>query len=165
MSGSGSSAVSEADKIGEIAAEIYTDIAAARAQLAACERKVKMLERRAKQASRMKRKQRSLPSERRPTGFARPTDVSSALKTFMGLPEEHLVARTEATRAINAYIKENGLQDPANAQHILPDAKLRQLLGLSESEPTVLTYFNLQHHMNPHFKKGGTDAVETDASA
>tara|TARA_B100002051_G_C16710445_1_gene626326 strand:- start:13 stop:498 length:486 start_codon:yes stop_codon:yes gene_type:complete len=145
----------ESERIDSLAGEIYSELNSCRAQLMACEKKVRALERRAKQLARTKRKSRPGGAGRKPTGFARPTPVSDALTAFMGLPEDQLVARTDATRAINAYIKEHGLQDPTDARRIIPDDKLRSLLGLvdaaAQEEP--LTYFNLQQHMNTHFQR------------
>jgi upstream activation factor subunit UAF30 len=55
------------------------------------------------------------------------------------------------TRDINAYIRENNLQDPTNGRKINPDAKLSALLKLEKADE--LTYFNLQRFMSPHFAK------------
>jgi chromatin remodeling complex protein RSC6 len=86
---------------------------------------------------------------RQPSGFAKPSKVSKELCTFMNKPEGSEIARTDVTRALIAYIKENSLQGKTNSRVILPDEKLKNLLGLDGT--TDLTYFNMQVHMNKHF--------------
>jgi hypothetical protein len=61
------------------------------------------------------------------------------------------MARTEVSKEINAYIRTNGLQDPANGRKINADTKLSTLLKLKKEDE--LTYFNLQRYMKHHFIK------------
>jgi len=61
------------------------------------------------------------------------------------------MARTEVTREINMYIRAHSLQDKSNGRQINADDKLSALLKLKEGD--VLTYFNLQKFMSPHFAK------------
>jgi upstream activation factor subunit UAF30 len=69
------------------------------------------------------------------------------------------MARTDVSKELNAYIQSNGLQDKANGRKINPDAKLASLLKLQKTD--VLTYFNLQRFMSPHFAK----SVKVEATA
>ena len=96
-----------------------------------------------------KRKQKG---NRKPSGFARPTKISTKLCTFMDKPMGTEMARTEVTQYLISYIKENNLQQEENKRFIKPDDKLKTLLGLSEQDK--LSYFNLQSYMNQHFLKG-----------
>lgn len=100
-----------------------------------------------------------------PSGFAKPTKVTSELCSFLGKPEGTEVARTEVTKAIVAYIKDNGLQEK-NAEsktRIVPDDKLKALLAIDESEIPDLTYFTIQKYMNKHFyKKDQLQVATTD---
>ena len=48
---------------------------------------------------------------RQPSGFAKPSAISNELCDFMEKEHGSLVARTEVTRHIIQYIKENGLND------------------------------------------------------
>ncbi len=86
---------------------------------------------------------------RKPSGFANPTKVSKELCEFMNKQEGSQIARTEVTKAIISYIKNNNLQNKTNKKIISPDEKLKFLLGIKEEEE--LTYFNLQKYMNKHF--------------
>jgi len=71
----------------------------------------------------------------------------------MNRPEGTEIARTEVTKLLSEYIKTNNLQEQSeNAKNkIVPDDKLRSLLGISTEESTNLTFFNIQKYMNKHF--------------
>jgi chromatin remodeling complex protein RSC6 len=86
---------------------------------------------------------------KKPSGFANPTKVTKELCEFMNKQEGTQIARTEVTRALISYIKANNLQNKANKKIILPDEKLKFLLGIEQEQE--LTYFNLQKYMNKHF--------------
>ena len=88
---------------------------------------------------------------RKPSGFAKPQRVSNELCDFMKKPAGTEVARTEVTKYIIKYIKDNSLQDDGNKKIIMPDTNLIKLFG-DHNEPHV-TYFNLQKIMNRHFDK------------
>ena len=66
--------------------------------------------------------------------------------------------RTEVTRRVNRYVKENDLQNPENKKQILADGKLKSLLYLSDDDE--LTYFNLQRFMKIHFLKKNPETGE-----
>jgi hypothetical protein len=93
------------------------------------------------------------PPDREPSGFVKPTPISDELAMFLGKPVGTEMARTHVSRAINRYIKENGLRDQEDDRKINPDENLSNLLRLKEKEKDKLTYFNLQKYMKPHFIK------------
>ena len=92
---------------------------------------------------------RPISTHRVPSGFVRPTKISDELAMFLGKPVGTEMARTDVSRLINYYIRDNNLQDPKNGRTINPDAKLRALLQIGQHEE--LTYFNLQKYMKHHF--------------
>ena len=94
---------------------------------------------------------RKQKGNRSPSGFVKPTLISTELATFLGKEAGTQMARTEVTREINAYIRLHVLQDKANGRKINADSSLSSLLKLKEGEE--LTYFNLQRYMSPHFIK------------
>jgi len=106
-----------------------------------------------KQSSKRKRK----AGNRAPSGFVKPTKISDELALFLKKEKGTEMARTDVTREINAYIRENKLQDQANGRKIIPDTKLATLLKLKKTDE--LTYFNLQKYMSPHFAKAVKDVV------
>jgi len=98
-----------------------------------------------------KKKKSASTKPRQPSGFVKPTKISTELAKFLGKPEGSEMARTEVTREINKYIRANDLQDSSNGRKINPDAKLRGLLQVPTSDD--LTYFNLQKYLSKHFPK------------
>jgi upstream activation factor subunit UAF30 len=59
-------------------------------------------------------------------GFMKPVTPSAVLAAVIGADP---VPRTEITKKIWAYIKENNLQDPANKRMINADTKLEAVFG------------------------------------
>ena len=88
---------------------------------------------------------------RAPSGFAKPSKVTNELCAFMNKSEGSEIARTEVTKALVAYIKENKLENETNRKIIMPDNKLKFLLGVEDGQE--LTFFNIQKYMNKHFVK------------
>ena len=85
------------------------------------------------------------------SGFAKPMKLSNELTTFLGVPTDTMLARTDVTKEINKYVKENNLQNPDNKRELILDAKLRTIIK-TEADETV-TFFNLQRFMSPHYIK------------
>lgn len=83
------------------------------------------------------------------SGFAKPTKLSPELYTFLGIADTELLSRTDVTRHINKYVKDNNLQKPDERKVILPDEKLGKLLNIPDD--VTLTYFNLQRYMKHLF--------------
>ena len=94
---------------------------------------------------------------RAPSGFVKPTKISDEIATFLGKEPGTLMARTDVTKQITAYIRSNSLQDKANGRLILADEKLKKLLNYDEKTITDpaqhLSYFNLQRYLSGHFEK------------
>lgn len=111
-----------------------------------------------KSASKAGAKRKRKTGNRSPSGFVKPTLISADLATFLGKPAGSEMARTEVTREINKYIRENELQDKANGRKINADVKLAALLKIDTTKEE-LTYFNLQRYMSPHFAKKEVAAV------
>jgi upstream activation factor subunit UAF30 len=126
--------------------QVVAFAAALRSELRALERHAVKEIRTAQKASAKKRRK---VGNRAPSGFVKPTPISKELAEFLGKTDGSEMARTEVTREINAYIRNNSLQDKENGRRINPDAKLKSLLKLKKGEE--LTYFNLQRYMSPHF--------------
>ena len=143
------------DDMSNAYSDVNTKLASMRQQLSSLIVEFKALQKRAErelkavQKAGNKRKQRN--ATRAPSGFVKPTLISDQLAEFLGKEKGSLIARTEVTREINAYIRANQLQDPANGRKINPDAKLKKLLTLNATDE--LTYFNLQRYMSQHFQK------------
>lgn len=101
-----------------------------------------------------KRRKRKAPVEgeeakpARVSIFQIPTDISPQLCAFLGRPAGSQESRSNVTKFVTTYVKEQNLK---NKHDINPDAKLRSLLNVKAEEK--LTYFNLQKYLNPHYLK------------
>lgn len=93
-------------------------------------------------------KRKSKSATRKESGFVIPTEISDELATFLKKPLGSKMSRTEVTKAINRYVKENHLGVEKN---INQDASLQALLKIESDKQ--LTYFNLQKYLAPHFPK------------
>lgn len=101
-----------------------------------------------------------IKSKKAPSGFAKPTKVTKELCDFMDRPDGTEIARTEVTKFLVQYIKENNLQEQngETKNKIIPDKKLQNLLCLTTDQVNDLTFFTIQKYMNKHFisKKNST---------
>jgi chromatin remodeling complex protein RSC6 len=101
-----------------------------------------------------------LQKNRKPSGFTKPSPITERLAQFIKMVTKEdpgqLVARTQATKVITRYIRENNLQDKTNGRRIIPDKELSDLLSLSKGDE--LTYFNLQTKINHHFPKKAVES-------
>ena len=163
-----STPVAELD--GSVSAALYssvlTKLQSAQAVLASIRSEVNELKRqhaRELRAANKANKRRKTSANRAPSGFVKPTLISNELAAFLGKPEGSVLARTEVTREVNAYIRNQKLQDKDNGRKINPDAKLLKLLKLKKGEE--LTYFNLQKYMAAHFAKSSAAPAAGAAAA
>ena len=117
-----------------------------------------------KDARKQSRRRKTSTTKRLPSGFAKPSPISTELCNFLGKPDGTEMARTEVTRLLTVYIKEHSLQDPSNKRIIVPDERLTSLLQVDAN--AELTYFNLQKYMKRHFpKSNATLAAEAALAA
>ena len=97
-----------------------------------------------------KEKARKEKARKSPSGFAKPTKISNEMCDFMKIPRGSEKSRTDVTRSINQYIKTNNLNNPTNKRLIIPDATLKKLLSLKDSEQ--ISFFHMQKYLTPHVK-------------
>jgi upstream activation factor subunit UAF30 len=134
--------------------EIVNGLSLVKNQIVNLQQSLKQLEKNVKKQMKGLKKEATKnknKGNRKPSGFAKPSKVTKELCEFMNKTEGTEIARTEVTKALVTYIKENKLENETNSKVIQPDTKLKFLLGLEEGEE--LTYFNIQKYMNKHFVK------------
>lgn len=112
----------------------------------------------AKELKMHQKKKKGTGKKREPSGFAKPTKLSKELCAFLGKSEGTEMARTEVTKYLTEYIKNQNLQYEKDKRTILPDAKLKKLLFKDKKDEGKVTYFNLQKWMKPHFSKESSSA-------
>ena len=127
-------------------------------QINMMQQQLKLLEKSVKKDVKHMQKENDKKNEKKktarlPSGFAKPTKVTKELCAFLEKPEGTELARTEVTKMLVTYIQTHNLIDQAEdaKNKIIPDEKLKNLLGLSEHEEKELNYFNIQKYMNKHF--------------
>jgi chromatin remodeling complex protein RSC6 len=131
---------------------LLQDLSIFKTHLSDIQGKIKVLEKTVKTELKNKCRQekiKPLLKVQLPSGFDKPVPVSDELCIFMNKPVKSLAARTEVTRFITNYICVNKLQDMRDRKVIKPNEALQKLLYVREGE--VVTYFNLQSHLQKHF--------------
>ena len=111
----------------------------------------KQVLREAKTMDKVNAKRNKNKGSRAPSGFVKPAAISKELAKFLGVDEGTKMARTDVTKMITSYVKEHSLQATDNGRKIVPDAKLKALLNVTDGDE--VTYFNLQKFMKHHFVK------------
>ena len=105
--------------------------------------------------------------------FNKPIHISKKMSSFLNIPFDKKIGRTEVTKRLLDYIKDHGLEDPSNRQKLIMDSKLESIIGDTDERLKVLetrrtirsttvvttnvTYFNLQIFINKHFPKTKKD--------
>lgn len=96
---------------------------------------------------------------RKPCGFEIPTSISDQLAVFLGKEPGVQIARTEVTKAIAQYIRENNLKHPEKKRVIVPDAKLGAILGEGATDEN-LNHFSMNKYLTKHFPPKKIDKVD-----
>ncbi len=150
----------------EVSAVFFTKLQQMGTMITAIKSEYRALEkkwvREIKQSQKAAKKKRKV-GNRAPSGFVKAARISDELAAFLGVDKGVEMARTDVTKEITAYVKAHSLQDKANGRQINPDAKLKKLLHLGADD--VLSYFNLQRFMSPHFHKKSDDLPQAAAAA
>lgn len=133
-------------------------------QLSGFQRQITAIKKNVKKMEKIDKKKKNASSQqnqqyakkRAPSGFAKPAKVTKELCEFMNRPEGSEIARTEVTKALACYVKENKLLDTQDTtktkyKRIIPDNKLKSLLGLDTADNSDLNYFSMQKYINKHF--------------
>lgn len=94
------------------------------------------------------------PIKKKDTVFTKPTPISDALCTFLGVAKGTPLSRSEVTTRVCRYAKEHSLM---NKQVIKADAAMRKLLNLTEKDE--LKILNLQRYLKPHYIKPAAPAA------
>ena len=144
------------DTISSQFASINDSLTLFKMQLSTLQQQLKTVEKNVKKELKSIKKNKNndiLKPKRNPSGFAKPTKVTKELCEFMNKPEGSEIARTEVTKVLVSYIKTNNLLEQGEdaKNKIIPDEKLKNLLGVSDEELIDLNYFNIQKFMNKHF--------------
>lgn len=138
--------------------ELLSELNKLKSQIATIINYTKALEKNVKKE--IKQKDKTIRSKktgpRKPSGFAKPARISDELCNFLGVPKKSELARTDVTKRIISYVKDNNLEHDGNKSIILCDEKLKTLLKCKDEQ---VTYFNIQRFMNSHFIKNNATTI------
>lgn len=100
-------------------------------------------------------------------GFCRPGPISDSMCDFLNVPRGQWLSRVEVNNRILEYIRTNELVDPNNAQRIVPDQKMSDILSPSafEESNNKITYFSIQKFIKHHFLKASASSTTTNVSS
>jgi len=125
----------------------------------------KQIPRELKKASKGRRRRAATVTEggepvvKKESVFTKPTPISDALCTFLGVAKGSSLSRSEVTTKVCAYAKSHNLMEK---QLIKTDkeggAPLRKLLALTEKDE--LKILNLQRYLKPHYLKAAVAPVK-----
>jgi chromatin remodeling complex protein RSC6 len=125
--------------------------------------RMKVLQKEVNKSSRSKRSRKSPVTDpdapKRPSALQKPVAISNELCKFLGFEPDTEHSRQEVTATINAFIKDNNLQNPENRRFILlegSDAAARLKTLLRDPDQPV-TFFNIQRYLKPHFPMSEKD--------
>lgn len=85
-----------------------------------------------------------MAEKKKNSAFMQPVDISDELKAVIGPGP---MPRTEVIKKLWAYIKKHGCQDKKNKRNIIPDDKLKPVLG---SKP--INMFDMTKVITKHLK-------------
>jgi chromatin remodeling complex protein RSC6 len=92
--------------------------------------------------------------------FKKPQEISDHLRAFLKLADGELVSRSDVTKRVFAYAKENSLN---NGKVINLDQTLKDLLKPMEGQDVTVT--NLQKFINHHYTSTKAAATVTPVAA
>ena len=85
-------------------------------------------------------------NEKSKSGFAVPVTVSEPLALFLGMKLTDEIPRTEVTKRLTAYIKENDLQIEGNRKNFTVDEALSQVFNVPQG--TTTNWFEMQKFLS-----------------
>ena len=92
------------------------------------------------------------------SGFNKPTEVPAPLQKLLKLSPDEKLPRTQITKLIYEYIKQNNLQSATDKRTINPNKELQKLFGLEKNEQ--LSFYNIQTHMKKIYQTKNDNVVK-----
>jgi chromatin remodeling complex protein RSC6 len=130
---------------------------------------LKMLETRHKKELKQSRKNRRRvvntevnTTPKNPSGFNKPGPVPQKIKDLLNLDSSIELPRTQITKLIYGYIKEHNLQKPTDKRVIVPNTEIRNLFGISDTETTEISFYNIQTYIKKLYPTSETSTTTTE---
>ena len=119
---------------------IFSSLNTFKLQITTLQQQVKILEKNVTKELNIANKiiENKKSTKTKPSGFGK-SMISEDLRKFMGIGKGEMCARTDVTKFLIKYIKENNLQNKSDKRIIEPDDKLQSLLEVPDGD--IITYF------------------------
>lgn len=92
------------------------------------------------------------------SGFNKPLEVPVKIQKLLKLSPDEKLPRTQITKLIYEYIKENNLQSESDKRTINPNKELQKLFGLEKNEQ--LSFYNIQTHLKKIYQLKNENVVK-----
>jgi chromatin remodeling complex protein RSC6 len=137
-------------------------------QLRMIKKEIITLEKENDKQKKSKKNKQKKNENKKPSGFAIPKEISNQLADFLQVGRGVPISRTEVTKLLTNYIKDNDLKDPVFKRNILltgeAGEKLASILSPvvdDNGNKVVLSYFNLQKYIKHHFPSSISNNTKT----
>jgi len=117
----------------------------------------KLFESEMKDLKKNKKIKRTRKPDSKPGGFRKPIKISDEMCDFIGIPKGKRIARTEVSKKLNEYIRNNKLQDENDRRIIVPNEKLLSLFSDDYKDDCRLDFFTMQTYIKHHYIKDDYD--------
>ena len=142
--------------------KIIDSLALLKLHISDLQQNIRIIEKDIKKEFKKSQKLTKVKNIKKPSGFAKPIQVTNELCEFMNKPIGTEIARTEVTKSLVNYIQTNKLQEQGKTSKIIPDSKLQHLLGITNEQIPDLTFFTIQKYMNKHFVSSKAKPIDNE---
>ena len=120
----------------------------------------KKFEKEMKEIKKNSKKKRTRKPDAKPGGFRKPVKISDEMCEFLGIPKGQKLARTDVSKKLNEYIRDNNLQNEKDRRIIEPNEKLLTLFSDDYSDDCALNFFTMQKYIKHHYIKDDDPKLE-----
>ena len=157
--------------------ELQSELTKLQEQVSLCKNKLKKFYKLTCKEVSKATKNKKNSTKRSPTGFDKPCDVPSSLKTLLSIGEGEQVARPVITKKIYEYIDTNNLRDTTDKRVLRVNDSLAKALSLTSQEVKVinastspkdksgLNFYNIQKYIKKLYPASSASASSSVVSS
>lgn len=106
-----------------------------------------------KQLKKNSKKKRIRKPDAKPGGFTKPLKISEQMCLFLGVDKGTMMARTNVSKKLNEWIRDNKLQYEQDRRIIIPNEALLKLFSEDYVDGCKLDFFTMQKYIKHHYIK------------
>ena len=157
--------------------ELQSELTKLQEQVSLCKNKLKKFYKLTCKEVSKATKNKKNNSKRSPTGFDKPCDVPSSLKTLLNINDSEQVARPVITKKIYEYIDSNNLRDTTDKRVLRVNDSLAKALCLTSQEVKVinastspkdksgLNFYNIQKYIKKMYSSSSTTTATASTAS